>query len=82
MAILAFNEAVNSVASGKYDIVMCAGLETPKKHLMPGINLLICYSQSRNTTAGGHQDVHCLTRTTAFDGVSDNLLTEEQGKTH
>lgn len=77
---LAFNEAVNSVASGKYDIVMCAGLETPK------------HFNARNQPAYMLQPIQKYdgwwspgralfdTAYNRFDGVSDNLLTEEQGK--
>lgn len=77
---LAFTEACNAVASGKHDIVLCAGIETPK------------HFNSRNQPAhmirpiseydGWWHPGRVLFDTTypRFDGVSDNLLTEEQGK--
>lgn len=77
---LAFTEACNAVASGKYDVVLCAGVETPK------------HFNARNQPAhmlrpiseydGWWSPGRALFDTTyyRFDGVSDNLLTEEQGK--
>jgi acetyl-CoA C-acetyltransferase len=77
---IAFMEACNAVASGKYDVVLVAGVETPK------------HFNARNQPAYKKQPIReydgwwspgrALFDTTyyRFDGVSDNLLTEEQGK--
>ncbi len=77
---LAFTEACTAVASGKYDIVLCAGVETPK------------HFNARNQPAHMVRPIkeyeewwspgRALFDTTyyRFDGVSDNLLTDEQGR--
>ncbi|WP_205622735.1 thiolase family protein [Paenibacillus wynnii] len=77
---IAFMEACNAVASGKCDIVLVAGIETPK------------HFNSRNQPAHMIRPIaeyeewwspgRALFDTTyyRFDGVSDNLLTDEQAR--
>lgn len=77
---ISFMEACNSVASGKYDIVMVCGVENPK-HFVPRdepaykLRPLAEYDQWWHP---GRVLFDCTYY--RFDGVSDNLLTEEQGK--
>lgn len=77
---ISFMEACNSVASGKYDIVMVCGVENPK-HFVPRdqpaykLKPLAEYDQWWHP---GRVLFDCTYY--RFDGVSDNLLTEEQGK--
>jgi len=77
---IAFTEACNSVASGKYDIVLCAGIESPK-HFIPR-NQPAYKMRPISEYDGWWSPGRALfdTTYTRFDGVSDNLLTEEQGK--
>ena len=77
---VSFMEACNAVASGKYDIVMVCGVENPK-HFVPRdqpaykMKPLMEYDQWWHP---GRVLFDCTYY--RFDGVSDNLLTEEQGK--
>lgn len=78
---IAFTEAVNSVASGQYDIVLVAGLENPKhfnSRNQPAYKLKPIKEYDNGWWSPGR--VLFDTAYTRFDGVSDNLLTEEQGK--
>lgn len=77
---MAFTEACNAVASGKYDIVLCAAIETPK-HFNPRNKPAYMLEPIENYD-GWWSPGRVLFDTTyyRFDGVSDNLLTEEQGK--
>jgi acetyl-CoA C-acetyltransferase len=77
---IAFTEACNAVASGKADIVLCAGVETSKhfnarnqpSHMIKPIS----------EYDGWWHPGRALFDTTyyRFDGVSDNLLTDEQAR--
>lgn len=77
---LAFMEACNAVATGKYDIVLCAAVESPK-HFNPRNKPAYMLSPIQQYDGWWHPG-RVLFDTTyyRFDGVSDNLLTEEQGK--
>lgn len=77
---VSFIEACDSVASGKYDIVMVAGVESPK-HFIPR-NEPAYRIKPISEYDGWWHPGRALFDTTyfRFDGVSDNLLTEEQGK--
>lgn len=77
---IAFTEAVNAVASGKYDVVLVAGVETPKH--FNARNQPAHMTQPIKDYDGWWSPGRALFDTTysRFDGVSDNLLTEEQGK--
>ncbi|MFC6171846.1 thiolase family protein [Loigolactobacillus jiayinensis] len=77
---IAFTEACNAVASGKADIVLCAGVETPKH--FNARNQPAYMIQPISKYDGWWSPGRVLFDTTyyRFDGVSDNLLTEEQGK--
>lgn len=77
---IAFTEACNAVASGKADIVLCAGVETPKH--FNARNQPAYMLQPIKNYEGWWSPGRVLFDTTyyRFDGVSDNLLTEEQGK--
>ena len=77
---VSFMEACNAVASGKYDIVMVCGVENPKHFVprdQPAFHLkpLSEYDQWWHP---GRVLFDCTYY--RFDGVSDNLLTEENGK--
>lgn len=77
---ISFMEACNAVASGKYDIVLCAGIESPK-HFIPRnqpAHMIRPIGEYEEWWAPGR----ALFDTTyyRFDGVSDNLLTDEQGR--
>lgn len=77
---VSFMEACDSVASGKYDIVMVAGVESPK-HFIPR-NEPAYRIKPISEYDGWWHPGRALFDTTyfRFDGVSDNLLTEEHGK--
>lgn len=77
---MAFVEACDAVASGRYDIVMVAGVESPK-HFIPREQPAFRIKPIKEYDAWWHPG-RALFDTTyyRFDGVSDNLLTEEHGK--
>lgn len=77
---VAFMEACNAVASGTADIVLCAGVETPKH--FNARNQPSHMIQPISDYEGFWNPGRVLFDTTyyRFDGVSDNLLTDEQGR--
>jgi len=77
---IAFVEACNSVASGMADIVLCAGVES-SKHFNPR-NQPAYIKKPIAQYDGWWHPGRALFDTTyyRFDGVSDNLLTDEQAR--
>jgi len=77
---IAFMEACNAVASGQADIVLCAAIETPKHFNMRNqpAHMLRPISEYDGWWSPGRALFD--TAYSRFDGVSDNLLTDEQGR--
>ena len=77
---ISFMEACDSVASGKYDCVMVAGVENPK-NCIPRDEPAYRMHPLKDLDMWWHPGRVLFDCTTyRFDGVSDNLLTEENGK--
>lgn len=77
---ISFMEACDAVASGKYDVVMVAGIESPK-HFVPRNKPAYNVRPLSEYDAWWHPGRALFdTAYTRFDGVSDNLLTDENAK--
>jgi acetyl-CoA C-acetyltransferase len=77
---LAFMEACNAVASGSADIVLCAGVESAKNFNPRNQPAYVQKPISEYEGFWHPGRVLFDTAYSRFDGVSDNLLTDEQGR--